>query len=318
MRQEPVLTFDMSNHIYLIDSAGYVGWKLTVSGKPLGSLQETYINGNDSACFVFNTESQIYFIHSDGRPVAGYPVKLPARATASLTLSELGKNKEPRIFIPLADKKVHAYGLDGKPILNWPEPGLNELISQPVQVLHSGSKDFLFITGKNGQLLVTDKKGKTIMNAVKNMRVSTNNKFYVNRTNRKGLFLTTDPTGKVLYFQESGRTTEVTFNIFTNNHTFLYEDINNDGSCEFIFYDHNKIYIYDRFYKMIYSYVFRREITVPPFIIELPGGEKRIGAVSGSANEIYLFGIKGLIDILPGIRGNTAFTIGSTGADSKA
>jgi hypothetical protein len=54
---------------------------------------------------------------------------------------------------------------------------------------------------------------------------------------------------------------------------------------------------------------------VPPFIIELPGGEKRIGAVSGSANEIYLFGIKGLLDVLPGIRGNTAFTIGNLGTD---
>jgi hypothetical protein len=47
----------------------------------------------------------------------------------------------------------------------------------------------------------------------------------------------------------------------------------------------------------------------------LPGGEKRIAAVSGSANEIYLFGINGLIDILPGIRGNTAFTIGNLGMD---
>jgi hypothetical protein len=310
-----VLTLDMANHLYLIDSAGNIGWKLKVSGKQLGLIQEVYLKGDDSTCFLFNTENQLYLIHSDGRSLAGFPVKLPVRATAGLTLSEMGKNKELRIFIPLADKKVHAYSLDGKPELNWPDPGLSEMIYQPIQVLHSGNKDFIFITGKNGRLLVTDRKGKTIMNAGKNVRVSLNNKFYVNRTNRKGLFLTTDPTGKVLYFQESGRTTEVTFNIFTNNHTFLYEDINNDGSCEFIFYDHNKIYIYNRFYKLIYSYLFRREITVPPFIIELPGGEKRIGAVSGSANELYLFGINGMIDILPGIRGNTEFIIGNLGTD---
>jgi hypothetical protein len=310
-----VLTFDLANHLYLIDSAGNINWKIKVSGKPLGLIQQVYLKGNDSTCFLFNTESHLYIIHPDGKSIAGYPVNLPARATAGLTLSELGKNKELRIFIPISDKKVHSFGLDGKPILNWPDPALNEMITQSVQVLHSGNKDFIFITGKNGRMLVTDRKGKAIMNAGKNVRISTNNKFYVNRTNRKGLFLTTDPTGKVLYFQESGRSTEVTFNIFPNNHTFLYEDINNDGSCEFIFYDHNKIYIYDRFYKLIYSYIFRREITVPPFIIELPGGEKRIGAVSGSANEIYLFGLKGLIDILLGIRGNTPFTIGNLGTD---
>ena len=118
-----------------------------------------------------------------------------------------------------------------------------------------------------------------------------------------------------MYFQESGRTSEATFNIFSNSHVFLYEDLNNDGSCEFIFYDHNRIYFYNRFYKLIYSYIFRRDITVTPFVIELPGGKKRIAAVSGSANEIYLFGINGLIDILPGIRGNTSFTIGNLGTD---
>jgi hypothetical protein len=310
-----VLAFDLANHLYLIDSAGNISWKVAVSGKPLGLPQEIYLKGADSSCFLFNTESQLHLIHSDGKYITGYPAKLPARATGGLTLSEMGKNKESRIFIPLADKKVHAFGIDGKTLLNWPEPGLNEGINQPVQVLHSGNKDFIFITGKNGHLLVTDRKGKPLMKSGKNMRVSINNKFYINKTNRKGLFLTTDPSGKVLYFQESGRTSEATFNIFSNSHVFLYEDLNNDGSCEFIFYDRNRIYFYNRFYKLIYSYIFRRDITVAPYVIELPGGKKRIAAVSGSANEIYIFGINGLIDILPGIRGNTLFTIGNLGTD---
>jgi hypothetical protein len=310
-----VLSLDMANHLYLIDSTGVILWKIALSGKPMGTLHEIYLSGTDSSCFLFNTESQIHLIHSNGRYVEGFPVKLASRGTAELTLTEIGKNKEPRIFIPLADKKVHAFGIDGKSITNWMEPVMNEGISQAVQVLHSGNKDYVFLTGKNGHLLVTDRKGKPQMRAGKNVRVSVTNKFYNNKTNRKGLFLTTDPTGKVLYFQESGRTSEATFSIFSNSHTFLYEDINNDGSYEFIFYDRNKISFYNRFYKLVYSYVFRRDLSVTPFIIDLPGGEKRIAAVSGPANEIYLFGINGLIDILPGIRGNTAFTIGTLGTD---
>jgi len=311
-----VLAYDLANHLYLIDSSGTISWKVAVSGKPLMSPQEIYLKGSDSSCFLFNTESQLHLIHSDGKYVAGYPVKLPARATGILTLSEMGKTKESRIFIPLSDNKVHVFGIDGKAIRTWPDPGLNEGISQAVQIVHSGNKDFIFITGRNGHLLVTDRRGKSLMKSWKNLRVSTSSKFYANKTNRKGLFLTTDPTGKVLYFQESGRTSEVTFNLFSNSHRFLYEDINNDGSYEFIFYDHNKIFIYNRFYKLMYSYNFRRDLTVLPYIIEIPEGEKRIGAVSGSANEIYLFGSNGLIDILPGIRGNTEFTIGNLGTDT--
>jgi len=316
-RQGPksVLAFDQANHFYLIDSSGNITLKQSVIGKILGSPHEVCLKGSDTTCFLFNTENQLHLIQSNGKYLPGFPVKLPFRATAPLTLADLGKNKDVRIFIPLVDKRVHAFDIDGKAVGNWLDPALSDGIEQPVQVLHSGNKDYIFITGRTGHLLVTDKKGNKLMRSGNNQKVSLNNKFYINKTNRKGLFLTTDPAGKVVYFQQSGRTTEATFNLFSNNHTFLYEDINNDGFNEFIFYDHNKIYFYNRFYKLIYSYAFRRDITLPPFIIELPGGEKRVGAVSGSANEIYLFDINGLIEILPGIRGNTAFTIGTIGSD---
>lgn len=311
-----VLVADMANQLYLVDSAGRISWKVPYAGKLIGVFREINRNGSDSSCFLFNTDNQLCLVNSNGKNAQGYPVKLPFKATGSLTLTETGRNKEFRIYIPLADNKVHAFGIDGKPLRNWPNPGLTEGITQPVQVLHSGNKEYIFMIGKNGRLQVTDRKGKPIMNAGKNSKVSVNNTFYLNKTNRKGLFLTTDPSGKILYFQESGRTSEATFNIFSGQHTFFYEDINNDGAYEFIFYDHNKIYFYDRFYKLTYSYLFRRDLTVPPFVIQLPGGEKRIAAVSGPANEIYLFGIHGFIDILPGIKGNTAFTIGNLGTDS--
>ncbi|MCX6248117.1 MAG: DUF3352 domain-containing protein [Bacteroidetes bacterium] len=310
-----VLASDLANHLYLIDSAGNITWKVKLTGKILGLPREIYPKGSDSSCFLFNTESQIYLVRSSGKYVDGFPVKLPARATAGLTLCNLATNKEPRIFIPLSDNKVHAFETDGTLVGNWPGPGMSEGIGQPVQVIQSGKKEYIFIRGKNGHLLVTDQKGKTLMRSGKNLKVSANNLFYVNKTNRKGLFLTTDPTGKVLYFQESGRTSEVTFNLFSNSHTFLYEDFNSDGSAEFIFYDHNRIYFYNRFYKLTYSYSFRRDISIPPFVLELPGSKTRIAAVSGAANEIYLFGINGLLENLPGIRGNTEFSIGKLGTD---
>jgi len=128
-----VLVFDLANQLYLIDSAGKISWKVPVSGKLMGNPQEIYLKVADSSCFLFNSESQLHLIHSDGKYVEGYPVKLPARATGSLTICEMGKNKETRIFIPLSDNKVHAFSIDGKIIGNWINPGLNEGINQPVR-----------------------------------------------------------------------------------------------------------------------------------------------------------------------------------------
>ena len=95
------------------------------------------------------------------------------------------------------------------------------------------------------------------------------------------------------------KTSEATFNLFSPAHLFFYEDFNNDRKYGFIFYDKGKIYYYDRFYKLQYSY-----------------GKRWIGAVSSPANEIYLFGKEGLIEMEPGIRGNTAFTVGTYGNEN--
>jgi hypothetical protein len=314
--EKAVFVFDKTNHLSMIDSAGNIAWKMPVPGLPLSPLQEIPSYQKDTSCFIFNTDTHLCLINSSGKFMEGYPVKLPARATAALTLSGPGKNHVDRIFIPLADNKVHAFRPDGKASGNWLNPGLHEEINQPVKVLQNGKTDFVFITGKKGHLLVTDRKGKPVMKSGRNIRVSANNEFYLNRTNRKGLFLTTDQTGKILYFQESGKTSEVTFNLFSDSHKFFYEDINNDGTYEFIFYDWNKIYFYNRFYKLTYSYTFRHDITVSPYIINLPDGKKWIGAVSGPANEIYLFGKNGLMEIQPGITGNTVFTIGKNRNDA--
>ncbi|MCX6245803.1 MAG: DUF3352 domain-containing protein [Bacteroidetes bacterium] len=308
--KKAVFAFDLTNHLYMIDSAGTIAWKLAVPGKPVSQLLEFPVHKPDTFFFIFNTETHLCLVNSAGRFIEGYPVRLPAKATAGLTLSGTDKANEFRVYIPLADNKVHAFSVDGKTAPGWQNPGMLEEISQPVKVLRNGKTDFIFIKGKNGHLLVTERKGKPVMRSGKNISVSPNNQFYINNTNRKGLFLTTDPTGKVLYFQASGKTSEATFNLFSNNHRFFYEDINDDGTYEFIFYDRNRIYYYNRFYRLIYSYTFRHDITIPPFIISLPDGKKWIGAVSGAANEIYLFGINGVIEIQPGIRGNTGFTVG--------
>jgi hypothetical protein len=238
-------------------------------------------------------------------------VALPARALATFSPSDPKKTNEYRFLIPLSDRKIYSFRPDGKPVRMAMSPGLKEDIIFPVRILEYDGRNYYFIRGKNGHFAITDARGKPIIRTGKSAVTSGLGEFHINRTNKKGSFLTTDPSGKVLYIGLSGKTAEATFNLFSPAHRFFYVDMNHDGAFEFIFYDQNKLYYYNRFYKLIYSYVFTRELTVPPFLIELPDGTYRIGAVSGSADELYLFGEKGLISLEPGIRGNSFFNIGS-------
>ena len=312
-REYVLLAFDVNNLLYKIDSAGAIRWKLQIPGKPMGQIQVVYPFYKDSACFLFNTDRVICMVNSSGKFVPGYPFQLPSRASSPIAVNEPGKKRSYAIYVALADNKVHSYELNGISQRGWLDPAMNEGIIQPVQFMESGKRDLVFMKGKNGHLLITDMRGRVLLKPYRGFTVSLANKFYVNKTNKKGAFITTDPSGKIIYIRDNWKTSEATFNLFSPAHLFFYEDINSDGKAEYIFYDKGKIYYYDKFYKLQYSYVFRREISVVPFLIPLPDGRKWIGAVSAPANEIYLFGKSGLIELEPGIRGNRGFSVGTFG-----
>jgi hypothetical protein len=305
-----VLVTDKSNNLYMLDNSGNIRWKLHLPGKPSGTIHEIYQKNSDSAVYLFNTDYFICIINSGGKFLACFPLRLPSRATNSLSVVSFPGAKDYHILLALADRKLHSFNLNGKPEDGWRNPLFNEEITNEVQSLTVNHKEFVFITGKNGQILITDQKGNIRIKLPKNFRVSANAMFYLNRTNKKGLFLTTDKTGKVVYIQENGTVSEATFNPLSPNHYFIYEDINNDKTFEFVFFDKNTIYYYDRFYRLLYFYAFRREITQPPFLIKAPNGQKLICFVDEVTNEVFLFGKKGLIQTAPGIHGNTLFDIG--------
>jgi hypothetical protein len=305
-----VMAFDQANNLYMLDNFGNIRWKLHFSGKLVGGINEFYPRNADSALYLFNTESDICLINAQGSYIHGFPVRLTTKATNPLTLITVPGSRESHILVALADKKLHSFSLAGESEAGWNNQFFPDEITNPVQSLTVNHKDYLFITGKNGDFRITDPKGNMKIKLPKNIRVAEHPRFCLNRTGKRGLFLTSDNTGKVLFIQENGSVTETTFNLFSPDHRFFYEDINDDGTPEFIFYNKNSLYYYNRFYKLKYSYSFRREIADPPFMVESPDGDIYIGFVSSATNEIFLFGKKGLIQTDAGIRGNTPFDIG--------
>lgn len=306
-----VLVSDVSNTLYMIDTSGNICWKVRLPGKSVGDIHEIFMENADSSSFFLATENHICLVHGNGTSGKDFPLNLPYKAIGGLVICNFKDSKESVILIPLSDKKIHAYSLTGRPLKKWYYPSPGEEIRKSPQHLKVQNKDFIIITGKSGKILITDSRGKSLIRTGKSLLVSANNVFYLNRTNKKGIFLSTDIEGKVNYIRENGKLSEATFNFFTPSHTFIYTDIDNDGSSEFIFFDLNKIYYYNRFYKLIYSYSLTREIRMPPFLIERPDGEKLIGLFSESTKEVYLFGKKGLWETDPVIRGTTPFDVGA-------
>jgi hypothetical protein len=214
------------------------------------------------------------------------------------------------VLVAFQDNRVYCFDLDGISEFNWKRPNLKEEITQPVSCYMAGGKDYVLVSGITGNTMILDRNGDPRVTAGPKFSQAPTSGFHLNKTNKKGPFLTTGPDGKVIFIHDNGKTSEVTLNIFTPGHRFFYEDITGNGMPEFIFSDRNSIYYYNRNYKLVYSYAFRREIVQPPFLVHGKSGKAMVGYVVPETNELFLFNEHGYSELESGIRGNTPFDVG--------
>ena len=312
-----VLVADVAGNLYMLNADGHIVWKLHIMGTIMGDIHPIKLAGSDSLFLIFNTDTHLYLLHADGRFAEKFPMRFPLHATNGLTLTDWDNDKAYRILVAFQDNRIYSFTLDGTSVSSWKRPGMKEEINDPVAVHVIGNKEYILISTQTGNTLVVDRDGAPRITPGPKFLHAPASEFYPNETGKKGLFLTTDPDGKVIFIQPNGRSTEVTLNLFTPAHRFFYEDINGNGHHEFIFVDRNKIYYYNNNFKLVYSYMFRHVITNPPFLLPGTDGKVMIGFVMPETNELFLFDRNGYHELESGIRGNTPFDIGHLESPNK-
>ncbi|MEI7898088.1 MAG: DUF3352 domain-containing protein [bacterium] len=305
-----VVVTDMANNMYLVTSQGHISWKLHIMGNLMGEVHTVKLQGSDSLFLLFNTDTHLYMLHADGRFADKFPMRFPLHATNGINVTDWNKNLSYNIMVALQDNRVYCFTLDGMSVYGWQRPNLKEEIREPIACFTTGNKDYIVITGIAGKTQVLDRNGDEQFIPGPKFIPAPLSGFHINKTNKKGPFLTTGPDGKVIFIHENGKTSEVTLNVFTPEHRFFYEDIMGNDQPEFIFSDRNTIYYYNRNYKLVYSYAFRRDISYPPFLLHGNDGKAMIGYVVPETNELFLFDHNGYRELESGIRGNTPFEIG--------
>ncbi|MFC2102587.1 hypothetical protein ACFLS7_06290, partial [Bacteroidota bacterium] len=342
-----VLVTDTMNTLYKIDRKGEIEWRQKLYGKVLGKFHEIVLDGKDSLFYLFNTENHLYLIRSDGKLGTRFPMKFPTRATNGLSIVEpevstftsipasskkkrdinpvySGTPEEFQLVIAFNNNHVYSFDLNGLLSEGWASPEVEEVVLIPVQLLAERNRSAhrkssraenraartLATTTKSGKVLITDGFGVMKTEQVEGLLNSPNSALYQNRTNSKAPWLTTDIKGNVTYFGENGPVSRVSFNTFSENHYFLYDDILGNGSPEFIFFENNTLYYYDRFFKLVYFYTFRHDAS-PPRLKKMINGTTYIGFSSNTTNEIFLFDRQGYVEIESGVRGTTPFDIGT-------
>ncbi|MBX2972711.1 MAG: hypothetical protein KF797_06380 [Flavobacteriales bacterium] len=154
-----VLVQDGDHRIHLLGSSGKVLWKYQLDGPIMGEVHQVDRFKNGKLQLLFNTAGRVYLIDRNGKDVGGFPIGLPEKATAPIAVFDYEGTKEYRVVVPLADGRIHNYGMDGAMTTGWETPHLNSAAQHPVRHLRIKNKDYLLAFDGDGHIRILDRRG---------------------------------------------------------------------------------------------------------------------------------------------------------------
>lgn len=308
---DQVVVFDVSNNMYLLDCNGNVKWQKSLTEAPMGSVHVVDYYGDGRLQFLFNTANYLELVDSDGQSVSGYPRRMQVEASNPIAVFDYDKDKNYRVLVCGTDRFVYNYNLKCQETPGWNRPRTDEAVKQPVQHLVAGNKDYLIVTDVKGTVLILDRQGRIRIPLKADLHKSLSADIYDNKTNHKGVMLTSEDNGQLLYITQEGNLARTDFGTYTEQHHFLYEDFNGDQDPDFIYLDGKALRVFNRFKKVLYSHDFDDVITTKPFFYPLSRNKRLLGVVSEKTREIYLIDKDGNMMVSSGLPGETEIVIGS-------
>ena len=311
-----VVAFDSQNKMYLINSEGTIIWDRSLDEAP---LSEVFVVDHDGQLqLLFNTAHTIQLIDRSGTNAEGYPIRLPFEASNGLAVFDYQGDKDYRMLLCGTDRLVYNYTLQGAEVEGWNHHRSEDLVQQPIQHIVADDKDYLIVSDVSGGVRILDRQGRIRIPLSSDMQKSPKADIYANSTNRKkGLFLTSDKEGKLLYVASDGKLTRTDFGSFSDTHFFLYEDFNNDQDPDFIYLDKKDLQVFDRYKKELFTHHFDVDIATKPVFFNITRNKRLLGVVSEKAREIYLIDRKGNMIVNSGLVGETPFAVGSLHNDKE-
>ena len=164
-RTQEVLVQDDANVIHLLSSTGSVLWKRELDGPIMGEVQQVDKFRNGKLQLLFNTEGRIHLIDRNGKDLGGFPVSMPDKASAQLSVFDYDGTKEYRVLVPTVNSTLLNYDLNGKPVQGWIPPRTPATCVVPVQHLRVRGKDHLVLVDHSGNVTVLDRKAAPRFNA---------------------------------------------------------------------------------------------------------------------------------------------------------
>jgi len=302
-----VIVYDKQNNISLINKEGLILWSMKIPGEIISEIHQIDIYQTKRYQYLFNTKTQLYLIDRMGNNVRKFPVTLKSIATNGVSVAEFGKNREYRFFIAGEDKKIYAFDRDGKLVTKWNFEGTQSEVTKHIQHFEIDGKDYIVFSDKQNTYFL-DRQGKSRDIQPAPFDHSANQLYFVNDGNPR--LITTDQSGKIHIQGFTGQTEIKDLGRFNPGHRFAVEDLDGNGSTEYLFTEGKKLSVFSSDGKKLFEHSFSDFITETPFICSFGPGNNKIGIVIGNENKVLLLNKNGTVMRGFPLDGNTGFVFG--------
>ncbi len=300
---------DNQHNIYLINDVGRVLWKRPLNEAIMGEAHQIDVYKNGRLQILFSTKSKIYLVDRYGNNVSGYPITLRASATNPVAVIDYDNNRDYRFFIAGEDRSIRVYNRQGNLVTGWDFDKTEKTVTQPVAHFRYAAKDYIVLSDAN-RIYILDRRGNERVKVQEHFTKAYNSTISLNVSSGTAHFVTTDTLGIVKKISLSGQVTDMKLKPAGANHFFDCQDVDADGTNDYIVLNENELYVYKVNGKEIFTKKFKEKPLPQVTYFHFGARDRKLGITCTNSSEIHL--INGNGETYKGfpLKGITPFSIG--------
>ena len=228
-----------------------------------------------------------------------------------MNLFDYEDNKNYRILLACNNKKVYNYNIEGRLVEGWEFEETEYPVETKIQHFRIGTRDYIVFADRY-KTYILNRRGNVRISPSSLFRKSRHNLFYLEKYNPTGKprFVTTDTSGQLVYIYQDGKLEKKEYGQFSSGHYFIAEDMNADGTKDYIFAENQKLQVIEQNMNELFSYEFVGDISFKPDIYQFSFKDKELGVVIKDENKIYLVNRNGELHKGFPLSGSSEFSIG--------
>lgn len=310
-QEKEMVVQDTQNTLYLISNKGKVLWKKTLSEAINGSVFQIDFYENGKLQLLFATKNFLHLLDRNGNYVANYPVALPAAATSPLAVFDYAQNRDYRFFIACENKQVYLFDKSGTLKEGWDFAGTELPVTSEVQFFRNLNKDYIVLNDKANTYFLSRRGEERLVVPRTDFNASPRNKFYMQNATRNhpARLVSTDTEGTLTFITFDGKTEQHSLQTYPAQHHFACHDIDGDNLQEYIFVSETELQVFNSDFSQRFDYSFPQPVSEAPLFYPFSETDVKIGIVSGSDQQLYLFNNNGTLYPKFPVKGNTPFSI---------